>query len=156
MRWVGGGYDSETLEEVLLELLVRRVRSCWASSGCDSLFAGSSLVDLCDNHGNNNDNNDDEQHNKQAPPLLAVPAARLLDRASNLGVGLHNVVVDLLALLLDVGHKRLLLLHDLVQVLEKLGQLDHLALDVLDRLVALFDVAEGAGGLAAAVRVEKL
>ena len=57
---MGGGYDSETLEKVLLELLVRRVRSCSINSGCDSLFAGGSLVDLCDNHSNNNDNNDDE------------------------------------------------------------------------------------------------
>lgn len=107
------------------------------------LGLGSSLVDLGNHHSNNDDNDDDEQDDEQAPPLLAVPAARLLDRAANLGVCLNHVVVDLLALLLDIGHERLLLLHNLVEVLEELGELNHLALDVLDGFVALLDVAEG-------------
>lgn len=124
--------------------------------GRGDLFGARSLVDLRNHNCDNDDDDDDEQNNEQAPPLLAVPAARLLDCAADLGVGLDDVVVDLLALLLDVGDEGFLLLHDLVQVLEQLGELDHLALDVLDRVVALFDIAKGGRGLAATVGVEEL
>ena len=115
------------------------------------LVAGSSLVDLCNDDGDDDDDDDDEQDDEQAPPLLAVPAACLVDCAADLGVGLDDVVVDFLALLLNVGDEGFLLLHDLIEVLEQLGELDHLALDVLDRFVTLLDVAEGGRGLAAAV-----
>lgn len=118
---------------------------------CRRLGVCGGLVDLCDNNSDDDNDNDDEQNNEQAPPLLAVPAASLLDCAADFGVGLDNVVVNLFALLLDVGDEGLLLLHDLVEILEKLGQLNHLALDVLNGLVALLDVAEGGRGLAAAV-----
>jgi hypothetical protein len=91
----------------------------------------SRLVNLCDNHSNDDHNNDDKQDNEEAPPLLAVTATRL------------DVVVDFLALLLNVGNERFLLLDDLVKVLEQLGEFDHLTFYVLDGLVALFYIAEG-------------
>jgi hypothetical protein len=96
---------------------------------------------LGDNDNNNDDDNDDEEDNEEAPPLLAVAAAGFLNGSTNLVVPLYNVVVNLLALLLDVGNKRLLLLDNLVEVLEQLSKLNHLTLDVLDSFVALLDVA---------------
>jgi hypothetical protein len=45
---------------------------------------------------------------------------------------------------------------DLVKVLEQLRELHHLALDLLDRLVAFLDIPEARLGLAAAVRAEEL
>lgn len=114
------------------------------------------LGDLGYNDHNDRDGNEDEQDDKQAPPLLAVAATGLLNGAPDLRVGLYNVLVDFLALLLDVGNERLLLLNDLVEILEELSKLDHLALDVLNGFVSLLDVAEGRGGLTTAVRVEKL
>lgn len=93
---------------------------------------------------------------EQAPPLLPVAGARLLDGAANLLVALHHVVVHLLALLLNVLHQRLLLHDDVVEVLEQLRELHHLALDLLDGLVALLDIPEARLGLAAAVRVQQL
>jgi hypothetical protein len=122
------------------------------------LFAAAcgSLVDLCDNNSDNDDDDNDEENDEQAPPLLAVPAARLLDCAADLGVCLDDVFVDLLTLLLDVGDERFLLLHDLVEVLEQLGKFDHLLLDSLNGFVALLDVAESGRGLAAAVGAEQL
>lgn len=103
----------------------------------------SRLVNLCDNHSNDDHNNDDKQDNEEAPPLLAVTATRLDDSTINFDVGSLDVVVDFLALLLDVGNERFLLLDDLVKVLEQLGEFDHLTFYVLDGLVALFYVAEG-------------
>lgn len=82
------------------------------------LFRGSGLVDLGDDDRNDDDHDDDEKHDEQAPPLLAVPATCLFDCAADLGVRLDDVVVNLLALLLDVGDEGFLLLHNLVQVLE--------------------------------------
>jgi hypothetical protein len=106
-----------------------------------------------DDHGN--DNKDDD-HNEEAPPLLAVAGARADDGGANFLVALSDVFADLLALSFDVGNKRLLLLHNLVEVLEELGKLDHLALNVLDGLMALLDVAQGGARLAAAVRAHEL
>lgn len=100
-----------------------------------------SFVDLGDNDNNNDDDNDDEEDNEEAPPLLAVAAAGFLNGSTNLVVPLYNVVVNLLALLLNVGNKRLLLLDNLVEVLEQLSKLNHLTLDILDSFVALLDVA---------------
>lgn len=108
--------------------------------GCSSL-GRSGLVDLCDDDDDDDNDDDEEENDEEAPPLLAVAAARFVDGSADFRVGLHHVVVDFLALGLDVGHERLLLLHDLVEVLEQLGKLDHLALDVLDGLVPLLDIA---------------
>jgi hypothetical protein len=114
------------------------------------------LVD-CDNNSNNDRNDDeDDDRNEQAPPLLAIAAARRGDCGANLLVAFCDILADLLTLLLNVGDEGLLLLHDLVEVLEELGELNHLALDVLDGFVALLDVAQGGAGLAAAVGAEKL
>ena len=76
----------------------------------------SRLVNLCDNHSNDDHNNDDKQDNEEAPPLLAVTATRLDDSTINFDVGSLDVVVDFLALLLNVGNERFLLLDDLVKV----------------------------------------
>lgn len=109
------------------------------------------IVDGNNDSNNNSDDNDDENANKQAPPLLPVARARTDNRSADLLVTLGDVVADFFALLLNVGDEGLLLLHDLVEVLEELGELDHLALNVLDGIVALLDVAQGGVGLAAAV-----
>jgi hypothetical protein len=110
------------------------------------------LVVHCDNDTNDHSNNDEDDNNdEQAPPLLAVTGARADDRGTNLFVTLCDVIANLLALLLNVGNERLLLLHNLVEVLEKLGELDHLALNVLDGLVALLHVAQSGARLATAV-----
>ena len=69
---------------------------------------------------------------------------------------MNYIVVDFLALGFNVGDKGLLLLDNLIKVLKELGKLDHLALDVLDSLVALLDVAQRGRGLAATVRVHEL
>ena len=61
---------------------------------------------------------EDRLTDEEAPPLLPASATGLLDRTTNLGVCLNNVFVDLFTLGLDVLNKRLLLLHDLVEVLE--------------------------------------
>jgi hypothetical protein len=110
------------------------------------------LVVHCDNDTNDHSNNDEDDYNdEQAPPLLAVTGARADDRGTNLLVTLCDVIANLLALLLNVGNERFLLLHNLIEVLEKLGELDHLALNVLDGLVALLHVAQSGARLAAAV-----
>jgi hypothetical protein len=137
----------------------------WSKAlGCVVLLVEQSVLDLrrlwlvdCDDDSDN-DRNDDENNDRdeQAPPLLAVAAARRGDCGANLLVAFCDVLADLLALLLNVGDHGLLLLHDLVEVLEELGELDHLTLDVLDRFVALLDVAQGGAGLPTAVRAEEL
>lgn len=109
------------------------------------------VVDSDDDTDDDGNDNDDEQDDEQAPPLLPVACARTDDRSTDFLVTLCDVLADFLALLLDVGDERLLLLHDLIEVLEELCKLHHLALDVLDGLVALLDVAQGRAGLAAAV-----
>jgi hypothetical protein len=111
----------------------------------------------CDNDTDDHGNDDeDDDHNEEAPPLLAVAGARADDGGANFLVALSDIFADLLALSFDVGNKRLLLLHNLVEVLEELGKLDHLALNVLDGLMALLDVAQGGARLAAAVRAHEL
>lgn len=114
------------------------------------------LVDGDDDTNHNGDDDDDNDDDEEAPPLLAAGAAGLFDSAADFGVGLHHIFVDLLALLLDVGDKGLLLHDDLVEVLEQLGELHHLLLDLQNRLVALLDVAESRGRLATAVGAEEL
>ena len=65
---------------------------------------------------------------------------------------MHTRVVSMFLHVLD--HR--LLLHDnSIQVLEQLGQLDHGLLDLLDCVVALAHVGQGALGLAAAVGVHE-
>jgi hypothetical protein len=121
---------------------------------------GHSLLRLVPiNHHNCHDNrhdNEDDDANEQAPPLLAVARARTDDCGANLLIAFHDIVVDFFGLGLDARNLGFLLLHDLVKVLEELGQLDHLALNVLDRGVALLHVTEAGAGLAAAVGAEEL
>jgi hypothetical protein len=149
-REVGGGWW------VCGEEGERNVVGWLANLGGLAGGVGSALVDLRNDNGDDDNDDDDEEDDEQAPPLLAVAAPCLFDGAADLCVGLDDVLVDLLALLLNVGNEGLLLLHNLIEVLEQLGELDHLALDILDGLVALLDVAEGRRGLAAAVGVEQL
>jgi hypothetical protein len=77
---------------------------------------------------------------EQAPPLLAVTGSRLFNSASNFLVALNDVVVDFLALLLNVLDEGLLLHNNLVEILEELGKLHHLSLNLLNRLVSFLDV----------------
>jgi hypothetical protein len=115
------------------------------------------LVVYCDNNTDDHGNDDeDDDHNEEAPPLLAVAGASADDCGADFLVALGDVFADLLALGFNVGNERLLLLHNLVEVLEELGKLDHLALNVLDGLMALLDVAQGGARLAAAVRAHEL
>ena len=105
---------------------------------------------------NDDDDRDDGHTDTQADPLLLPRRPRARHGAAELGVGLDHVVVHLLALLLNVGHERLLLHDNVLEVGEELRQLDHLPLDLLDFAVPLVDGAEGALGLAAAVGGEEL
>lgn len=91
----------------------------------------------------------------QANPLLPAGTPRRLDGAAELDVALVQVLDHLLALLLDNGDL-LLLLHDQgVHVLEQLGELDHLLLDLLDGGVAVLDGAEDGPRLPAAVALHQ-
>jgi hypothetical protein len=99
-------------------------------------------------HGNNNtyhngDDDDNDNADEKAPPLLATSAARFCDGSADLCVRLDDVLVNLLALLLDILDKRLLLHDNLIKVLEELCELDHLLLNLLNGFVALLDIAEG-------------
>lgn len=118
---------------------------------CKSLCAWLFVVDGNDDGDDDSNDDDDEDADEQAPPLLPVASTRADNRRANLLVTLCYVLADFLALLLNVGDQRLLLLHDLVKVLEELSKLNHLTLNVLNGLVALLDIAEGGAGLAAAV-----
>jgi hypothetical protein len=109
------------------------------------------VVDDNNDRCNDSNDNDDENADKDTPPLFPVARARTNNRCANLLVTLCDVLPDFFALLLDVGDEGLLFLHDLVEVLEKLSELYHLALNVLDGVVALLDVAQGGVRLAAAV-----
>ena len=91
----------------------------------------------------------------QTNPLLLPRRTGRINGLADLLVTAHKVRVRLLGLLLDILHQRILLDDDGVQVLEQLLQLDHGALDLLDRVVALLHIAQRALRLASAVRVEQ-
>jgi hypothetical protein len=114
------------------------------------------IIDYKINHHHHRNDNEDDHNNEEAPPLLVVASARADNCGDHFLVTLCDGFADLLALGCDVGNERLLLLHNLVEVLEKLGELDHLALNFLGGLVALPHAALGRARLDAAVRVEEL
>lgn len=80
----------------------------------------------------------------------------MLDCSINLHIGFPNVLMYFLALLVDLFKGWILLDNGLVDVLEELGELDHLAFDFLNGFVAALDGAEGGLSLAAAVALEEL
>jgi hypothetical protein len=103
-----------------------------------------------DSYNNGNENGDENAY-EQAPPLLAVTGAHTDDRGTYLLVTLCDILANCLALLVNSGNERLLPLHDFVEVSGDLGELDHLALDVLYGVVALADVTESCVGFAVRV-----
>lgn len=92
---------------------------------------------------------------KEAVPLLAVTCLRALDGRANVHSPLIEVLRHLLALLLNQGHRVLLLHHKRLHVLEQLRQLNHLRLDLLDRRVAVLHVGERLARLPAAIALEQ-
>ena len=68
---------------------------------------------------------------------------------------LYQMLTRLLSLLLHILHQRLLLHDNRVQILEKLLQFNHRALDLLDRVVTLLHIAQRTLRLASPVRVEE-
>lgn len=113
------------------------------------------VVDADHDGHNNSDDDDNDDANEQTPPLLAAGTPCFLDGSTNLGVGLDDVLVNLLALLFNILHQRFLLHNDLVEVLEQLCKLHHLSLNLLNSLVSLLDIPQGRRCLATAV-TEKL
>ena len=64
--------------------------------------------------------------------------------------------MDFFALIIDLFKGGILFHNGLVDVLEELGEFDHLAFDLLYGFVAALDGAEGGLGLAAAVGLHEL
>lgn len=83
----------------------------------------------------------------QAPPLLLAGLARGVHGHANLLVTLVEVLDNLLALLLDLRDGGLLLDDEDVHVLEELGQLDHLLLNLLQGSLAVLDGRQHGVGL---------
>ncbi|KAI6769781.1 hypothetical protein HG530_004410 [Fusarium avenaceum] len=99
---------------------------------------------------NNNDNNNDSNW-ILADPLLLACLAGSVDSNSNLLVTLVKVLDDFLALLLDLSNSGLLLNDECVHVLEQLGQLDHLLLNLDKSLVTVLNSAQGSTSTTLAV-----
>lgn len=93
--------------------------------------------------------------NAKADPLLLARLLGCLDGDVDLLVALVEVLNHLFALLLDLGDLDLLLHDEGVHVLEQLGQLDHLLLDLLELLVAVLDGAEHDARLAPPVALHE-
>jgi hypothetical protein len=89
------------------------------------------LVVDCDDDANDDTNdNDDEDNGEQAPPLLPIVGTRTDNRSANFLIPFCDVLADFFAVLLHIDNERLLLLHDLIEVLEELSELNHLTLDI--------------------------
>lgn len=91
----------------------------------------------------------------QADPLLLASLAGRVDGDANLLVTLIEVLDDLLGLLLNLGDGNLLLDDQGVHVLEQLGELDHLLLNLDKGGVTILDSAESGTGAALAVALHK-
>jgi hypothetical protein len=122
------------------------LRSCPSFPGhwLFSKFEEMLGLPIFDHHNNDSYNNCRKNSNqnayKQAPPLLVVARTSTDDRRANFLVAPCDILANVLALLLNVGNERLLLLHNFVEIYEKLGDHEHLALNVLDSLMALIRV----------------
>jgi hypothetical protein len=128
----------------------------WVHEGCVS-NTRRPLCKQSDSDANDYGNDDNNENNEeQAPPLLSVASTRANDSCANLLITFCDVFADFVALLHNVGDENLLLLDDLVEILEELSKLDHLALDVLDGFVALLHIAKSRACLTAAVRAQEL
>lgn len=93
---------------------------------------------------------------EEAPPLLSVTGTGGLDGRSDLLVGLAHILRDLLALLINVDHGCFLLCDENIHVLVQLGELDHLSLDLRNRLVAIRDLAKNRLRLSATITLQEL
>jgi hypothetical protein len=93
--------------------------------------------------------------NAQAPPLLLPGGARRLDSHTNLLVALVEVLDNLLALLLNLHNGRFLLHNQGVHVLEELGKLNHLLLNLNQGIVAILYGAEGGTGTSLAIALHE-
>ena len=78
----------------------------------------------------------------QADPLLLPCRSRLDDCLIQLLVSLVEVLDRVLGLRVNVLNSGLLLHNGCLHVLEELGELDHLALDLLDGFVSALDGAQ--------------
>merc|ERR1712029_1127329 len=88
-------------------------------------------------------NNDDDGHNNtKTDPLLLPRCSSTRDSFLNMHIARFEVRVGLLRLGLDILYQRFLLHDDSVEVLEKLVQLHHRALDLDNRVVSLSHVAQ--------------
>lgn len=90
----------------------------------------------------------------ETQPLLPPCAPRVFDRSVDLRVSLLDILMDFLALLIDLFKGRVLLDDRLVNILEELCQFDHLAFDFLNGFMAALDSAESGLGLAATVALQ--
>ena len=93
--------------------------------------------------------------NTQADPFLLPRGPSAVNGLTNMNVAGFEMCVCFLSLLLNVLDQRFLLHDNGIEVLEELLQLNHCALDLLDRVVALLDVAQRALRLSPAVGVEE-
>jgi hypothetical protein len=106
-------------------------------------------------HSNRN-NNDDSNDDSQANPLLLPRTTCTLDAQVKVLVRLDQVLLDLLALLLDIFYQGFLL-HDYhVEILEELSEFYDGLLDALNFVVAVTDSVKCGLRLAAAVGIEEL
>lgn len=97
------------------------------------------------------DDDDDGHADAETDPLLLACGAGLHRSLLELNICLDHVLLCVLGVLLDVLDHGVLLDDDGVEVLEELRELDHGALDLLDRVVALLHRAQRRLGLPAAV-----
>lgn len=95
-------------------------------------------------------------NDEQTPPLLLVAGVGCLLRPINLGIALGEVLVDIFGLLMDVVDGWLLLDDEVLQVLEELGQLNKVALDLLHLDIPGLHEAAHLVRLAAAVAAQQL
>jgi hypothetical protein len=93
--------------------------------------------------------------NAQANPLLLSGPPCRLDGASELNIALVQIVDHLLTLMLDIANLFFLLDNQGIHILEQLGQLDHLLLNLLDRGMTILNRAEDGSGLPAAVTLHQ-
>jgi hypothetical protein len=91
----------------------------------------------------------------QADPLLLASLAGRVDGDANLLVTLIEVLDHLLGLLLNLGDGNLLLDDQGVHILEQLGELNHLLLNLDKGGVTILDSAESGAGAALAVALHK-
>lgn len=91
----------------------------------------------------------------KADPLLLACSTRSVDGHADLLVTLVQVINHLLALLLNLSDSRLLLHDQRVHILEQLGELYHLLLNLDQRIVAILHRAQRGTSTALAIAVHE-